>query len=590
MSSEASGASFGLENDEDLQLSSDQSMYTRLRNIAAGAIVSYEANPVLNDGSRLGATAAIFASTHDPRLTSLAFAGMTFGVEAAGAWGASHVLETKTGKRFIEKTHNILEKARISRYVSGALPDAAVSMTLGTSVMLAAKQAKDPSRTQPENIRYGTAMALGVTAVASAEVFGLSTSISEGLNHPNPVMLGVGAVCLAAMVKGGDILRRTLKADTKVAEGTRLYREKFDARAKGPQVEGLSVEEVRGASLDKRSLFVEGGKANNAKFPVLVPIEYNAEYNKRYFDTHFTDTDVYHFTDVFEKLGSDAIDEDVTARAVAKTLKKLSRKGALVVTDLMADGQNQSNLERILDLNSIKYDRTLFVDPRNNSPASVTHFSGDGEMQPAFKSETRKPAQSYSEAFKRLRRRSPEKYDDTYGTVLIEPDEISDELFEDIWSLYAAQFDELIKENPSMQAQTKDDLRNTLTSEGSLLVASFEEGKPVCVAYFVTDISKVYWLQQEYYERAFPDKTVWYFPGIAVHPNYEGLARSMSVIGLATEIANECDLEPTITFQCTNVSKDYVPKIAQFSIEHTGEYKISFQPIAEYKYVGYKLR
>lgn len=553
------------------------SMLRRLGHMCAAAAVAFEANIIVNDGSRIAAAGAVLAATHDPVLATGVFGGLTVAVETAGAVGSADLLSLEKPKKLTEKIGKGLEKLHLSKVAHNVLADTAIAMTLGTSFMTFAKQSVDPTRTASQNIRYGAKMAMGVSAAASAEAY----VISEGVANPGPITIAGGIIGLAAAIKGGEVLKHRISK--KSEKGVQAYRALTDTETHGPQHEGLAASEIRNALADPHTKTLR--TKSYGTLPLLTPLQHNPEYNSGYFSKHYAEVPVYYYSGNF----GDLLVTDTKAAAQSiKHLEDLAAQGALVVTDYETkDSARLAMLEQSMDRAGIAYKKTEFTDPRNETYASVTHFAGQSHTK-GIESGT-SPSQTFNEAFAVQQAKNPELYNRQNGTALISAEEIDDDLMEEVWSMYQAQFEKLIAENPSMQAQTKADLRTTLSSDGAMLIATFEDGKPTCAGYFVSDITQVYWLRNEFYAQAFPGKTVWYFPGIAAKPEHEGRANSIAITSLGARIAHQCSIEPVITFQCTNISKDYIPRIVQLAVERTKLFTIDLKPIAEYKYVGYEL-
>jgi hypothetical protein len=123
--------------------------------MCAAAAVAFEANIIVNDGSRIAAAGAVLAATHDPVLATGVFGGLTVAVETAGAVGSADLLSLEKPKKLTEKIGKGLEKLHLSKVAHNVLADTAIAMTLGTSFMTFAKQSVDPTRGFPEYPIWG---------------------------------------------------------------------------------------------------------------------------------------------------------------------------------------------------------------------------------------------------------------------------------------------------------------------------------------------------------------------------------------------------------------------------------------------------
>lgn len=356
-----------------------------------------------------------------------------------------------------------------------------------------------------------------------------------------------------------------------------LYRQPYDA-AQGPQVEGLMPDEIITAADDTSSLWLRRG---SGQVPTITPIQNNGEYNKEYFARFVpADTPVYYLANRhLEAVGTDEFEP------VARTL--IGRQ-ALIVTDYETkSAAGVRRLESMLAQLALRYQKHEFIDSRNNSPASVPHYAGKAIATHREQWNGHIAATDQREAYARISARDPKRFNVQDGVGLVTADMLDESFMQGAWEMYDAQFTRLIEENPSMQAQTRDDLERTMRSDESVVVASFDGGVPVSMGYFVADIRNAYWLRPEFYEEKFPCEVLWYFPGIVTKPGFERKARATSIADLGTKIAFEQHIEPVVTFQCTNVSNDYIPPFFKAAIEGTGHFSINFSKIAEYRYVGY---
>lgn len=362
------------------------------------------------------------------------------------------------------------------------------------------------------------------------------------------------------------------------------YRNFRDRWASGPQVDGLVEHDLQVALKDKDSLVLSSSLG--CDLPVITPLHNNSELNQRYFAEHAATGGQYYFDDVAGVIEA----SEGNLEQLKRKLKKIAKSGGMVVTDFCEslDGEpleNANTLKMLLDDFGVEYEEVEFTDPRNNSSAAVYHYAGE-----AIPKGDGKIADTVSGAFSQMMTESPHKYNDKDGIMIVKPDELDDGLFDKIWEMYESQFDTLISENPSLQKQTREDLFSTLHNENMLLSVKYEEGTPVCAAYFVRDLKSIYWIRPEFYESAFPDKDYWFFPGIVSDPNSSGAAHSLGTIRALTEAAYRSGSQPFITFQCTNISNDYIPKIVKRVVGGSGMLELDLKESAVYKYYGYRLK
>ncbi|MBP9813148.1 hypothetical protein KBC51_01770 [Candidatus Saccharibacteria bacterium] len=461
-------------------------------------------------------------------------------------------------------------------------PDTLTSLTLGTAATVIAKN-REPGRNFSKDAKLSLksagligAVNTGLVGTLSGAGYILDNNGGEQVanNLENIAKNPLTYISIFGIIKAFQLRKMSKERKHSLIALESLY----ETASKGPETEGLSLEQLVVSLKDPRTVSIHNEKG--VRLPLFVPIEYNPELNKEYFSKHEKRDNVFYYTGVDERVSIGERD----VQEIKRELESLKNK-SLVVTQYM-EGQDYKleKLKSLLDRVEVEYELTNFIDSRNSSPAGTTHFAGYGVQ--LFKPELQYP--SIQDSYNALKELNPETYNDFDGMTLVKGDKLNEKDIEALWQMYDVQFTNLISENPSMQKQTKEDFTKTLLNPATVAGIKYKDGQPICLAYFVSDLSNIYWLRSEYYKEQFPGKNIWYFPGIVTDERHSGGAHSLKVVKMLTDLAHMTGINTIITFQTTNVSKDYIPKIVEQVINSTGTTEISLSEIANYNYSGLK--
>lgn len=362
-----------------------------------------------------------------------------------------------------------------------------------------------------------------------------------------------------------------------------FYELELQKRTKGPQLEGLTSEWLQDALYDTRTKLLDLG--NGIAWPVFIPIEHNHDYRTGFFEDHFPDRAYYYYSAPPDNMPGD----------ISKFVADLKGESAIVAYDYMVGGDS---ISEPFDGYDFVYDVTpeSFAFGQFYGLPRANHFSGVARIVERVSRVECNPF----EAFARLVDNGKYESSPYEGPVVLDPKNIceSPELMDDIWSVFKAQFDELVEDHPALQSQPREELESMLSDEDSFNLAYFQEGKIVALCYFVSNIDKVVWLNGRFFDdlrSVEPDARLTYFPGIVVDSR---LARKDggyvgAMISLLQDTCREAGIKDFhITFQCTNVSETYVPKIVANEIAKCGIFELdnpvddnnSFTKIAQYEY------
>lgn len=373
-------------------------------------------------------------------------------------------------------------------------------------------------------------------------------------------------------------------------------------RINGPQLEGLAPEWLKEALTDKRTQTVE--LADGVGWPLLVPIQYNQDYQGAFFTEHFPDKQAY-----FLSLPNAADVSDVTRKQIHEVLVRSSEEQGIFIHDSRVDGGDKvgDGSPAVISLDEVLEGSAFAVsDITPESQAfgmsygkpRVSHYMATARHEGGW------PAGDFSTtaAFTRLVEKGEYEPLPRHGPTVLTPELLQaneGQLLDDIWRVYSEQFEELVEDHPSLQIQPREELERMLLDDESFNVAYMDEGKVAALCYFVSNIEKCIWLNQAFYEAVkenTPGLKLAYFPGIVVDKDKarQGVGYVDEMIKVIERTYEEAGtLGMQIVFQCTNVSETYIPKIVTSVISNNGVFTFdqppdesgsSFKKIAQYDY------
>ncbi len=394
-------------------------------------------------------------------------------------------------------------------------------------------------------------------------------------------------------------IEHEVRVDPDIQRSCEFYTDDFTKNAGGPQFSGLTSEAFADAWNDPNATWIGLENSEGIKWPLLVPISRNIDYRAEFFDEHFDGEEALYLS-----LPSDMSQSDLLTILDTIREKAAVTDGKLLVTyDFTGEDRktlydsllrSMSPLMDVYDVTPlseafgqeyglpkvIHFDMTL-INSGDNSPESITIV----------------------ESIERSKQQANANELPIDGAAIVTTEHLeadSDKLVDEVWNMYKGQFEELVEDHPSLQIQPKEELIKMIKEPSSLNIACFESGEIVAFIYFVTNIGVCPWLKEDFYKSTAgsKDEQVLYFPGIVVRG--DKARQGANYVPKMLEVSNKVLLgsdvsqDARITFQCTNVSATYIPKIVSDFIaqsvdnrttshEASDEYGV-FRPIAEYDY------
>lgn len=569
--------------------------------IVSGSLIALQLNPLTNEGARIGAFASTLAATGSSQAAAAMFAATTFAIEGSASVATARLLDTPRGEWFMGKIRNFLGKVGLAQSCDTNIGvDSAIALVAGAPAATAFRHMRDPERTNRQDTRFALLASGGIATVTGAQ----SYLVAEGISQPSANTVGAALLGAGVLVGGYKFAKRYVA--TKAPIGHEAYRCVVQAADNGPQLTGLNAKDYSRATEDSRTRSVPmQHESGRRQWPALTPIDNNTEFVRGYFGRRYgSETPIYY-------LSLPPKDSFSSRRVAAKFDKKLTKhltdvlnEGGMVVFDELEGVGTAEYLEGLLQKTelpgSLHFD--TFVDPKNGSSAQSIHY--ETKMVAVSEIASQREAQPYSiEAVRRaFDRRVANGEIDQEGvsrTILLSPEEMHDPCLDDesrtnverLWEIYNGQFDRLTKNNPSRGAQTYEELETMLTDEGTVTFAHVDNNKVVAFMMFVSNVEACDWLNKEFYRKRFPGETLIYVPGIARDKNVKGGRYAFDILNTGARVVTDVVNEARLVWQCTNISKDYIPRIVQYGINGSGVARVDEpREMATYSYVGVKLR
>lgn len=342
----------------------------------------------------------------------------------------------------------------------------------------------------------------------------------------------------------------------------------------GPLREGLYPRDMDKVLGDARTVCVSldnGGKSMS--WPLMTPITNYGEYLPGYFDRMPEGRDdTYYLSLPSRRLLQSPVDQEAVGKAL---FDHMSRNALLVYDEL--DGQHKDRqIQEYLSLvSNTEIEIDDFVDNKNNTPAAVVHFSAPVKLK------TSTNIVESAEQFPHGARHRTEILDH-------DPD---DTLVSKLWDIYLQQFQSLVENFPQHALTTsRDTFHDGLKDPVRVTIVHFEGQEPVAVATFTDNLAACPWLNQSFYEKAFPGEDLLYVEGIASHPGRRGAIYSAEIVKEFLQLAKEVGRDFRLVNQCTNISADYIPRIVKSLGYHTDIVDdIRVAEFARYNYRGVRL-
>lgn len=308
----------------------------------------------------------------------------------------------------------------------------------------------------------------------------------------------------------------------------------------------------------------EGG--DNIFVPLLIPAEklewYNTELFKR---SYGEDTPFYYFAH------PPLPDDEEQQQKIWDTLRAKLEEGAVIIMDQYQGAETAS--DRVMSgIAGSSGDETIFelqklgggeLERKVDIFVAPVMFNGVDQVQ---------EAPSVFDIYDQAIASGEIERNDREGVTLERS--IEGEEAERMWEIYENPFDELGEEDPTYAGFDKESLLEILKNPDVVKVVNRVDGKISTLCFFVQDFKQAPWFNARYYEKNHPEyastNNIFMFPGIVSDENMRGNNYSLDVIDLATKLLAKRGTNILITFECTEISTQYIPNIVKAAVENSG--------------------
>jgi hypothetical protein len=145
---------------------------------------------------------------------------------------------------------------------------------------------------------------------------------------------------------------------------------------------------------------------------------------------------------------------------------------------------------------------------------------------------------------------------------------------ERLWAIYQNPFEKLSDSHPVNSGYDKDEFLKILKSPEAVKAIYRDQGEITTLALFVNDLAHCSWLDADYYKAKYPEaiatKNHLVFPGIVTDELKRGASYSVSLIQMIVKVQAMRKTPIRISFECTDSSYKYIPRIVRYAIGRTG--------------------
>jgi hypothetical protein len=566
----------------------------KAKDVIRKAVVAAELLPVTNEGSRYAAFAAANVLTHsNPLAGAVVLGGGTLIVEGAGAIAASSLITRPNGVKFLKWLNNKLQNfLPEDKGLSKPIVDAGIAMTFGTPALMTVEQGRKPERTSIEAKRQGLLTATWLAGVFAVE--GALTSMGVQAVNSIPAKVSAGVLITGALMAMPSWIKKIASARSaeladrygtvsEIVQGDSITQEQtersldnyesFHGQEDEAVKVGLYGEDLEKAFKNPEAVLIgyePKRKGEETYAPLLVPAKELEWYNTKLLtETYGEGAEVYYYA--HPPIPSSEESQALVADAIRQKLDN----GSIVFTD-----QYISQPDGILESIASKHPELYLLENLGNGEK---HRTGEVFVAPiTFNGVTEvKEGPPLREIYRQLVEDGELSVDENNGVALI--DVIEGEDAEKIWEIYNNPFAKLTEGHPMYAGFTKEDLIGILADPEVAKIVNRVNGSITTLCFFVQDFDHCPWFNKQYYKDNYPEyydtNNIAIFPGIVSDENAKGSAYSLPVIDLTTRLYAGRGTNGLITFECTETSAEYIPKLVTFAINHGSHGRI--QPIGE---------
>jgi hypothetical protein len=255
-----------------------------------------------------------------------------------------------------------------------------------------------------------------------------------------------------------------------------------------------------------------------------------------------------------------------------------------------------SNIKEILDKISVNYIEKPLIDsrtlPGDEQAALSLYECNTRQKNPENSKNITKLTEAYDFYINELEPHV--SADGSFSVDLRRGNNLDEKQIDELWGLLTDRFAILTDIHPISMEDTKDDFISLIKSDSVIISSAYkqigDEKKLSCFTYFVDDISRLYWLNNDFiFKKTNKNNLVLFTPGIV--SSAEGQSLSSHVISLFSKACMGVGANVDILYENTNLSKKYIPRIVDRAISRSydGMDYINSKEIDRIKYRLFKV-
>lgn len=345
---------------------------------------------------------------------------------------------------------------------------------------------------------------------------------------------------------------------------------------------GVFGDDIELVLKDKRTICII---KKEGKQPVIQPVLAHVEslewFNEELINRAYPEDDVFVYL-------HPAYDIDEEKTQIEGLLTSALDAGKVIITEVYGD-DNDSPVRGLLERvkNSQGFDVNSFGD--QELPSSVNFYNVEITFDGVEK--VRVPDNMY-DAYTKMVEQGRLVYDPENGTALI--DVIEGDQAEEIWRLYKKPFEDLGADDPTLAGFDEESIMQILADPGTVKFVNRVDGKISTLLFFVNDFERAPWFNSKKYKEKYGEYVntgnILMFPGIVTDEAMRGNNYAQATCDLAIKVYAECGSNALMTFECTQISSQYIPHLVKIAFESSGVASVTGteNPAGSIEYYGIK--
>jgi len=343
---------------------------------------------------------------------------------------------------------------------------------------------------------------------------------------------------------------------------------------------GLFREDLERAFTDDRTFFYESTNNEGVKVsnPVLVQSDILEWWNHELFSKLFPSKNVLVYA--HPKRASKHDDERITEQ-----LELATDLGYVIATEKYVSDESSPIAKYIKKMQEVNPD-TVTVFGNLELPSRVDYFATEVNFNGAL---TRQSPSIFS-VYEQMIAEGLVSANEANGVSVAR--EITGEEASKIWRLYKDPFDKLGKDDPTIAGYSEEMLKDLLSDQNVLKVVNRSEGEITTLLLLLDKLSDAPWFNEEYYKNTYPGfyetGNIVISPCIVTDEEKRGNEYALDTIDFVARIYGRRGSNFILSFECTQISTQYVPAITKYVLEKTGLLSLSSldEPVGSIEYFG----